>query len=279
MTDFQPITLGRLSALRRAGQGAPLVIVPGVMADAQSWLPVAEAITALNPVVIVNRRGRSPSPDLGSDYGIPIEIDDLSSLVSSIGEPVHLFGWSYGGLIAIEAAVRGLPVRTLTAYEPVSRPFVPEAIEPVREALARGDAGRAVEIINIDVSGFDAEYVTALRETPAWETLCRLSLPLAEELSAIDRFEPSYDDYAAIESPMSLIIGELNVGHAPYGTAFDRFSQAMLNARVHRLAGQGHLAHVEDPSALARQISAVIISGENRMNRGRSPAKPGNSPS
>lgn len=259
MTDYEPIEYGHLGALRRPGRGAPLVIVPGVMADAESWLPVGDAIAASNPVVIVNRRGRMPSPGLGPDYGIPTEIDDVSSLVSAIGEPVHLFGWSYGGLIAVEAAAQGLPVLSLTAYEPVSRPFVPEAIDPIRSALARGDADRAVEIINIDVSGFDAEYVRALRQTPAWENLCRLSLPLAEELAAIDRFEPSYEDYGAIGAPISLIIGELNVGHAPYGAAFNRFSSAMPTATVDRLAGQGHLAHVEDPVALARYISEVIV--------------------
>lgn len=262
MTNYEPIEYSHLSALRRPGCGALLVIVPGVMADAESWLPVADAITASNPVVIVNRRGRTPSPDLGPGYGIPTEIDDLSSLASAIGEPVHLFGWSYGGLIAIEAAAQGLPVLSLTAYEPVSRPFVPEAIDPIRDALVRGDADRAVEIINIDVSGFDADYVKALRQTPAWETLCRLSLPLAEELAAIDRFEPSYEDYGAIDAPISLIIGELNVGHAPYGAAFDRFSSAMPTARVDRLAEQGHLAHVEDPVALARRISEVIAREE-----------------
>ena len=258
MTNYEPINYGRLSALRRPGRGTALVIVPGVMADAESWLPVADAITAPNPVVIVNRRGRTPSPDPGPGYGIPTEIDDLSGLVSSIGEPVHLFGWSYGGLIAIEATAQGLPVLSLTAYEPVSRPFVPEAIDPIRDALAQGDAGRAVEIINVDISGFDADYVRALRQTPAWDTLCRLALPLAQELAAIDRFAPSYEDYAAIDAPISLIIGELNAGQAPYGAAFDRFSRALPTARVRRLDGQGHLAHVEDPVALARHISAVI---------------------
>lgn len=258
MIMYEPVEYGGSNALRRRGHGSPLVIVPGVMADAESWLSVGNEIKAPNPVVIVNRRGRSPSQALGQDYGIPTEIADLSSLVSAIGEPVHLFGWSYGGLIAIEATAHGLQSLSLTAYEPVSRPFAPETIEPIRNALARGDTDRAVEIINTDVSGFNASYVAALRQTPAWETLCRLSLPLAEELAAIDRFTPSYEAYKAINAPISLIIGELNIGQAPYGPAFDRFSQAMPTAKVDRLAGQGHLAHVEDPGVLAMHISSIL---------------------
>lgn len=262
MTTYEPIEYGSVTALRRHGRGTPLVIVPGVMADAAGWLPVGNAIAATNPVVIVNRRGRTPSRDLGQDYGIPVEIDDLSTLLSDIGEPVHLFGWSYGALIATEAAALGLPVRSLMAYEPVSRPFVPETIKPIRDALARGDAGRAVEIINIDVSGFDAAYVATLRQTAAWETLCRLSRPLAEELAAIDRFEPSYERYAKIDANINLILGQLNEGKAPYGEAFDRFAGAMPQARIDRLAGQGHLAHVENPAALARCISMALARTE-----------------
>lgn len=265
MNRFEPVWHGGVNALHRGGQGVPLVIVPGVMADAQGWLPVATGIAGPNPVLVVNRRGRAPSRDLGPGYGIPTEIDDLSNLVSSLGEPVHLFGWSYGGLIAIEATARGLPVRSLTAYEPVSRPFVPEAIEPIRQALARGDAGRAVEIININVSGFDDHYVDALRRSPAWEVLCRLSLPLAEELAAIDRFEPSYEAYGAIDVPTRLIVGELNAGKAPYGLAFDRFSDAMPAADIQALAAQGHLAHVENPLALAQRISDAIARAEREV--------------
>ena len=262
MTTYEPVEFGSVTALRRHGQGTPLVIVPGVMADAASWLPVGNAIAAANPVVIVNRRGRAPNQDLGRDYGIPVEIDDLSNLLLDIGEPVHLFGWSYGALIATETAARGLPIRSLIAYEPVSRPFAPETIEPIRDALVRGDAGRAVEIVNIDVSGFDAAYVAALRQTQAWETLCRLSWPLAEELAAIDRFAPSYERYARIDVDINLIVGQLNEGKAPYGEAFDRFAGAMPQARIDRLAGQGHLAHVEDPAALARCISKEIARTE-----------------
>ena len=259
---YEPMEYGSVNALRRPGRGTPLVIVPGVMADAASWLPVGNAIAAENPVVIVNRRGRRPSRDLGQDYGLPVEIEDLSRLLSDIGEPVHLFGWSYGALIATETAALDLPLRSLIAYEPVSRPFVPKTIEPIRDALACGDWGRAVEIINIDVSGFDATYVAALRQTQTWETLCRLSRPLGEELAAIDRFEPSYERYARIDADINLILGQLNEGKAPYGEAFDRFAGAMPQARIDRLAGQGHLAHVEDPAALARCISMALARTE-----------------
>lgn len=64
----------------------------------------------------------------------------------------------------------------------------------------------------------------------------------------------TYERYTKIDTVVTLILGQLNEGKAPYGAAFDRFAGAMPQARIDRLAGQGHLAHVEDPAALARCI-------------------------
>lgn len=247
-----------VATFERAGEGPPLVILPGVMADAHSWMPVVDQIQVSNPVIIVNRRGRAPSRDLGPDYGVTVEVDDVREIVAAIGEPVHLFGWSYGGLIAMEAAVAEVEIRSLIAYEPVSRPFAPETINPIRDALLRDDPDRAVEIVNRDVSGFDRAYVDVLRASPAWPELCRLARPLGEELAAIDNFDPSYARYTSLALPVTLILGELNRQKRPYGEAFDRFALAMPQASIDVLQGQGHLAHVDDPSSLGRLITKAV---------------------
>ncbi|WP_145636360.1 alpha/beta fold hydrolase [Rhizobium sp. ERR 1071] len=126
-------------------------------------------------------------------------------------------------------------------------------------ALSQGDTDRAVEIINCDVSGFDQAYVDALRRTPTWPDLCRLSLPLGSELSAIAEFEPNYAGYASIDRPVTLILGEQNEGRAPYGTAFERFAKAIPNARIERLSEEGHLAHISNPAILAEVIVRAIL--------------------
>ena len=118
----------RLHALWQPGTGTPLVIVPGVMTDATGWRRVADALDRPEPVLILNRRGRAPSGPLGRGYGINTEVLDLLTWLDWLGEPVRLFGWSYGGLIAIEAATRTIAVRHVIAYEPVMRPFGAAAV-------------------------------------------------------------------------------------------------------------------------------------------------------
>lgn len=239
------------------GAGPPVVVVPGVMADAESWEPVVAG--GGREAHVLDRRGRTPSGPLGPGHGVPTEIADVHAVLDAVGGPVHLFGWSYGALVALEAAVDRDDLLSVTAYEPVSRPFVPEAIGPIRDALAAGSPDRAVELVNTDVSGFGPADVEVLRGSPAWPRLCELALPLADELDAIDRFEPRYDAYAGITAPVTLFVGERNLGDVePYGPAVGRFRRALPGAELTVLPGVGHLAHVDDPESLGRHLSAAV---------------------
>ncbi|PPI98441.1 alpha/beta fold hydrolase [Nocardia nova] len=243
------------------GDGPPLVIVPGVMSDAATWRPVVERLGLSNPVVTINRRGRVPSGPLGADYSVRTEIDDLHHILDALGAAVELFGWSYGGLIALEATCERSDLRSVIAYEPVSAPFAPAAIPALRVAVDRGDLDAAVRLVNTDVSGFSTEYVAALRESPAWAVLRPLAAPLPTELAAIEAYRVDLRRYRALSVPVTLLLGELNANAAPYGTVFDRIAGALPQARIDRLSGQGHLAHAQAPHLLARHIAAAIRAG------------------
>ncbi|TGB40406.1 alpha/beta fold hydrolase [Mycolicibacterium peregrinum] len=266
-TAQQRLTFDRagtpLTAEIRPGHGTPALIVPGVMADAATWRTVAAGIDLPNPVAVLNRRGRTPSGPLGPDYSVDVEVEDLRHLLDVFGA-VHLVGWSYGALIALEAAVGSDQVRSITAYEPVSRPFASDAVEPIRAAVAAGDLDRAVTLVNTDVSGFSEDYVADLRRGPVWPVLRQLAQPLGEELTAINGFQPSLPNYREIAVPVTLILGALNEGVAPYGSAFAPFAAALPQARLTRLPGQGHLAHVEAPDVLAAAITAAIRHAESK---------------
>jgi pimeloyl-ACP methyl ester carboxylesterase len=247
-----------LSAHRRPGKGVPVVIVPGVMADAATWRPVIDSIDLPNPVVTVNRRGRVPSGSLGADYSVRVEVDDLRHVIDSLGGTVHLFGWSYGALITLETALDHDGILSLTAYEPVARPFGQEAVTRLRDAIAAHDLDRAVELVNTVVSGFSTDYVAELRRSPVWPVLLPLAQPLAEELAAINDYEAALSRYRGIAAPTMLILGELNEGRPPYGSAFTPFAAALPQARLVRLPGQGHLAHASAPQDLGRVIADAV---------------------
>ncbi|MGW0855030.1 alpha/beta fold hydrolase [Streptomyces sp. NPDC002690] len=254
-----------LALTRRAGLGRPLLIVPGVMADAASWQPVVDALDVAGPVYVLNRRGRRPSGALGPGYSFRTEIDDLGHVLDVITaeedarQGVDLFGWSFGGLVALETAARHTRhVHSLTLYEPVVRPFGNHVLDALREAADDGDLDRAVEIVNRDMSGFSEQYVARLRESDTWEVLRPLAAPLFHELTALNEHPAGLGEFDALEVPVTLLLGAENEGTAPYGDAFARIASALPRARVTVMPGQGHLAHAHDPVGLAGHVVEAL---------------------
>lgn len=233
-----------------------LLVVPGVMSDARSWRHVALAMEGWPSVSIVNRRGRTPSGPLGEGYSLRTEVEDVQAVLDVVGQPEALFGWSYGGLIALLLASERAFDRVI-AYEPVDPAFGNAALPSLRAADAAQDWDRAVEIVNEQVSGFPAEYVEALRaDHSAWSTLRRLSEPLYPELHALSSVEIG-DGLGSQAKAIDLIIGERNLSAEPYGTSFERVAAMLHTCTVRRLDGQGHLAHLEDPAALGLLLDGL----------------------
>ncbi|WP_330461582.1 alpha/beta hydrolase [Streptomyces sp. NBC_00820] len=235
-----------------------LVVVPGVMSDAHTWRRVAVAIDAWPSVAVVNRRGRTPSGPLTSSYSMRTEVEDLGAVLDEFDGARALFGWSYGGLIALLSA-NERPIRQLIAYEPVMRPFGRHALSDLEAAEETADWDRSVEIVNRQISGFTAAHVEELRaDRQGWAALRRLSGPLRAELGALNATPPP-DVMARQADQVDLIIGQRNRGTGPYGTTFDDVRQRIADAEVHELAGQGHLGHIQAPAELGRLINNLAI--------------------
>jgi len=235
-----------------------LVVVPGVMSDAHAWSRVAGTIDAWPSVVVVNRRGRAASGPLTRSYSLRTEVEDLGVVLDEFVGTRALFGWSYGGLIALLAA-DDRPISQVIAYEPVMRPFGRHALPDLKRAEEKADWDRCVEIVNRQISGFSAAHVEELRaDRDGWATLRRLSGPLYAELGALNAAAPP-DAMARLAVQVDLVIGRFNRGTAPYGTSFDTVRQHVAHARVHELPGQGHLAHIQAPAELGRLLDKLVV--------------------
>lgn len=109
---------GRLLRLDAAGRGTPVLLTHGTFSNAETCIPLAQALSA-RPVYVIEWRGRDIGPERVQDF----DYDDLSkgeiaAAVKAIGGPVHLVGHSGGGL-AMLLALHNAPdlrahVRSLT---------------------------------------------------------------------------------------------------------------------------------------------------------------------
>ncbi|MEU5565047.1 alpha/beta fold hydrolase [Micromonospora musae] len=236
-----------------------IVVIPGVMADAAAWAGVAESLEGWPTVAVVNRRGRQPSGPLTDRYGLASEVEDAAAVLRSFTEVRTLFGWSYGGLIALHLA-NTLPVPHLIAYEPVMSPFGAKALPDLKQAHEEADLDASVTIALQQVTGMGDEMVAALRAKEAtWSEMRRLSIPIYNETFAINQ-APQPAKLAVHAARVDLIIGERNRGRAPYGSSFDDVALHVPGATVHELSGQGHLAHLGAPDRLAGLMNRLRVS-------------------
>ena len=270
LRDFRWQNMGRVSALVREGIGGTLVIVPGAMADAADWRNVASVLDTQLSVAIVNRVGRAPSALMPRGSTVQTEVQDVRGVLAQLQPPFYLVGWSYGGLLVLEASKGRLDVSSIVLYEPVCGPFAVDAVELIWQAIDRQDLDYAVELVITKVGNAPLQDVEALRDGAVWSKLKTLVVPAAIELSAINNHSPDFAGFATIPVPMTVVIGELNQNREPYGTATNRIAANLSGVKMVRLMGQGHLAHLEQPVQLAKilleaaHISNVSIACERQ---------------
>ncbi|WP_280512726.1 alpha/beta fold hydrolase [Brevibacterium epidermidis] len=200
------------------------------------------------------RRGRGHSDAQGADYSLHTEIGDLRAWIDHLEQPVHLVGWSHGEGRSHSKMPPRTRVGSVVTYDPVLPPFAKGAVSMLEEA----DLNERVVVINRDISGLEPEIVEAMKDQSEWSHLRKLAIPLAAELAALNNFTPSkkWESVAA-----ALIVGERSHAVEPYGPVFDRVSERIPQASVTVLPGQGHLAHVEDPTLLGTAIGTILTKG------------------
>lgn len=169
-----------------------------------------------------------------------------------------LFGWSYGGLIALHLA-NAVAVDHVIAYEPIMAPFGAAGLRSLRAAHEEADWDRSLEIVLGEITGMADEAIERLRSNRSvWAGMRKLSRPVYDETRGINE-SVSSRELASEAARVDFIIGEMNRGEAPYGETFDDVLNLTPRAAVHQLIGQGHLAHLEAPVQLAGMIDDLRV--------------------
>lgn len=117
MADTVTSNDGTVIHYETIGRGPALVIVPGALAVAADYSPLANVLAHEFTVHTMERRGRGLSGPQGDQYSLSKECEDVAALQARTGAR-YILGHSFGGLITLEVA-RNNPVLTHVAvYEP-----------------------------------------------------------------------------------------------------------------------------------------------------------------
>jgi magnesium chelatase accessory protein len=249
---------------------APLaLLLHGTGSSAGSWLALAPRLAARWRVIAPDLPGHAGSTvPAGHSLTLPFMAAALADLARVCGwQPRWLIGHSAGAAVALQAVLDGafapagvialngalLPLDGPAGrwFSPIARalalqPLVPHLfawhaqVPGVVERLLQGTGSRLApaEVQHYRRLVTDAGHAGgALRMMAAWDlapletALPRLAVPLHLVVGAADRMLPP--------------------------THADRVRGLQPRARIHRLAGLGHLAHEEDPAAVAALVERI----------------------
>ena len=94
---------GTVIGVECAGTGPTLLFVHGGVGDRSRWTPMFPLLTSKFTACAMDRRGRGASGD-SPEYNLSKEAEDVTAVVNSRPGLVFVFGHSYGGVAALEAA-------------------------------------------------------------------------------------------------------------------------------------------------------------------------------
>jgi pimeloyl-ACP methyl ester carboxylesterase len=261
MEKVTPID-GTTIAYYRKGAGVPLVLVSGTgAANPLAWTEVVSAFSERFLVCAVDRRGHGESGDSPS-YAIECEFEDIAAVVDALGEPAHILGHSFGGLIALEAALRTENVSKLVLYEPAIvthtgvSPYPPGFLDRLESLLDKDDREGALLTHYRELAKMSPDEIELLRSSPAWPERLAIAHTLVRELRTEESY--SFDDhrFRKLKVPTLLLLGGESADI--FKNSIEVLETTLPNSRIVILQGQQHVAMYTAPQLFARQVMEFL---------------------
>ena len=268
-TAIQSLTVkskdGASIAYDKVGSGPVLIVVSGASqfrTTNPSFAELARILSDQFTVINYDRRGRGESGDT-PPYSVQKEIDDIAALIAANGRRASVLGFSSGAVLALEAAVAGMPIDKVIAYEP---PIAVagsgrdidwgKLIPRLDAALARGDRREVTRIFYVEGVGLTPEVYEGMIKPPSGPVLEAIAPTLIYDSRIVDAAYPHQKwpaRYRTNKVPVLLLNGDKTFPFIPFGV--DALSKVLANSSRGTLPGQDH---GPKPEAIAPAIRKFL---------------------
>jgi pimeloyl-ACP methyl ester carboxylesterase len=231
------------------GTGPPVVLVHGAAADHTTFRVVGPRFAERHTVHEVDRRGRGASGD-GQPYAIEREYEDLAAVADAVaaeaGTPVGLVGHSFGGRIALGAALRTSAIGRLVVYEgaPPTRedPYQdPALLENLRLRRDAADWEGLLITFLREVVRMSPADLAAYRANPVWPLRVAAAHTMVREVEAEASPAASLEILGLVRVPVLQVLGGESA--TSFRTATAALDERLINSEVAVIAGARHAAH------------------------------------
>jgi pimeloyl-ACP methyl ester carboxylesterase len=232
---------------------APLLLLEGLGGDISGWRRNIPMLAKECFVVACDHRGNGRSDDPKGPVSMGTYVRDALAVLDEVGvDRAHLYGQSFGGMVAIEAAlthperVRSLILAATNAGPSraikVDPPAVPKGV-PWRALYAPGFPEAHPEHVADDLAAVAAGVQHQTGERRQWE--------------AMQDFDV-YDRLRELRVPTLVLYGTEDRLVAPANA--EVLAAAISGAELRWLAGAGHMLHSEQAQAADGAVLAFIRS-------------------
>lgn len=250
-----------------AGEGPAVLFLPGSYSTTAAWRQVQRHLGPGYRLVTGSLSGYGETTDTRSphDFDIAHEVRVVQALARHIGQPVHLVGHSFGGTVALAAALsRTLDIASLSLFE--ANPL---------HMIQRHGGGVLYEATLRMSQGFEAAVGAGERDAPArvidfWggpgvfasmpdavQTYCRETATV----NVLDwhtdfGFEIDADACAGLDIPVLLVRG--GEANAAMVAITDALAHDLPDVRSAAVDGAGHFLITSHAARCAELLSSFL---------------------
>ncbi len=179
------------------------------------------------------------------------------ALAVETGDPVPVFGHSYGGRCALGAAIRSRDVGPVICYEgapapPGSSDEPLELSDRLRACLAAGDLDALLAEFMTRVVGMSATELARYRADPVWPRRAAAAGTIPRELEAEADPAGSLERLGDVRQPVLQLLG--SESRAIFRQATIALDDRLADGRIVEIDGAKHAAHHTHPDRVVEAV-------------------------
>jgi pimeloyl-ACP methyl ester carboxylesterase len=243
----------------------------------RQWRALQSRLSGRHRVFTPDLYGAGDAPPWPGRRGLTLadEVALLEPVFLAAGESFHLVGHSYGGAVALQAALAEPGrVRSLVLIEPVlfGLLLAEDPGQPaVHEILAlRDDTGAATQRGALDsaaerfIDYWMGRGTWACTPSPRREAAAQAMPAVSAEWSALFNETTPLRGYSSLRVPTLLVVGSQSP--APARSVTRLLTQTLPDVTTLELDGVGHMAPVTHPGLVNAAIEAHITKSRSRCS-------------